>query len=139
MNGQNETPYDRQVFIVPKGENKWDIVKRIKFAEGTKVLRSSIRSMCTGRTLEIEYCKQCREGSVAVQTSSGRFLGTMAAAWSIGVAALSVGIGSSPAMEPLILRLKGMARSWQPLKQRVSVRCCAGQVTPDPRPINPQP
>ena len=71
MNGQNETPYDRQVFIVPKGENKWDIVKRIKFAEGTKVLRSSIRSMCTGRTLEIEYCKQCREGGRALQYRLG--------------------------------------------------------------------
>ena len=61
MNGQNETPYDMQVFIVSKGENKWDIVKHIKFAEGSKVLRSTIRSMCTGRALEIDYCKQCRE------------------------------------------------------------------------------
>ncbi|CAE7300219.1 unnamed protein product [Symbiodinium natans] len=67
MNGQNETPYDMQVFIVSKGENKWDIVKHIKFAEGSKVLHSTIRSMCTGRALEIDYCKQYREGGRALQ------------------------------------------------------------------------
>ena len=67
MNGQNETPYDMQVFIVPRGENKWDIVKHIKFAEGTKILHSTIRSMCTGRALEIDYCKHYREGGCGLQ------------------------------------------------------------------------
>ncbi|CAE7758071.1 TIF3H1 [Symbiodinium sp. CCMP2456] len=51
--------------------------------------------------------------SASVQTRSGRLLGTMAAAWSIGLAALSVGVGSSPAVEPLIERLKTVAGCWR--------------------------
>jgi len=43
--------------------------------------------------------------SASPGTRGGRFLGAVAAAWSIGVAALSVGICSSPAIEPLIERL----------------------------------
>jgi len=44
-----------------------------------------------------------------IATPGGRLTGTLAAAWSIGVAALSVGLSSAPAMEPLQVWLRALA------------------------------
>ena len=41
--------------------------QHVRFAEGSKVLSSTILSMCTGRALEIDYHKNFWEGSRAPQ------------------------------------------------------------------------
>ena len=67
VKGNNVTPYTMQLFIVPKGDRKWDIVKHIRFAAGARVWHSTILGMSVGRPLEIDYQKQFREGSRALQ------------------------------------------------------------------------
>ncbi|CAE6965865.1 unnamed protein product, partial [Symbiodinium natans] len=67
MKGNNVLPYSMQLFILKTGDRKWNIVKHVRFAEGTKVISSAIMSMCTGRPLEIDYQKNFREGSRALQ------------------------------------------------------------------------
>ncbi|CAE7615960.1 unnamed protein product [Symbiodinium sp. CCMP2592] len=67
MKGNNLHPYTMQLFLLPKGANKWDIVKHVRFADGTRMMSSTIKTMCTGRPLEINYQKNFREGSRALQ------------------------------------------------------------------------
>ena len=67
VNSRVETPYNMQLFILPADSGKHHIVKHIKFSEGTKVFHSTIRTMCTGQALEINYNQNYREGGRALQ------------------------------------------------------------------------
>ncbi|CAJ1382958.1 unnamed protein product [Effrenium voratum] len=62
MKGNFQAPYNMQIFIIPKEGGKKDIIKRIKFLEGAKVLHSSIISMCQGVPLEIDLQGKYRDG-----------------------------------------------------------------------------
>ncbi|CAE7212285.1 unnamed protein product [Symbiodinium sp. CCMP2592] len=67
MKGNNLTPYTMQVFMLQSEDKTWNIVKHVRFAEGNKILASTIISMCTGRPLEIDYRKNFRDGTRALQ------------------------------------------------------------------------
>ncbi|CAE7821088.1 unnamed protein product [Symbiodinium sp. KB8] len=67
MNGNNLTPYTMQLFMLQSEDKTWNIVKHIRFAEGTKILWSTIVNMSTGRPVEIDYQKNFRDGTRALQ------------------------------------------------------------------------
>ena len=56
-----------QLVIVPAEDGKHNIVKHIKFVDGTKVLHSTILGMCVGQPLELDFQKHSREGGRAFQ------------------------------------------------------------------------
>ena len=66
MKGNNLRPYTMQLFLLPKGANKWDLVKNVSFADGASLMSSTIKTMCSGRPLEIDYQKNFCEGSRAL-------------------------------------------------------------------------
>ena len=55
-----------QLVILPN-KGKHDIIKHIKFVDGTKVLNSTMKSMCAGQPLEIDFHKWYHDGSLAFQ------------------------------------------------------------------------
>ena len=67
MKGNNQTPYNMQLFILPQGSSVYHIVKYIKFTENTKVNHQTILNMCSGRACEIDLQKHFREGSRGLQ------------------------------------------------------------------------
>ena len=67
MKGNNLVPYNLQLFIVLKGSNKHDIIKHVKFVDGTRVLRSAILRMCHGQALQVDLQGKFREGGRALQ------------------------------------------------------------------------
>lgn len=60
-------PYTTQLFILPNNKGTNDIVKHVRFDGATRVLDSTIHTMCQGQGFEIEYNKHCREGTKALQ------------------------------------------------------------------------
>ena len=66
MKGNNLTPYTMQLFMLQSEDKTWNIVKHIRFAEGTKILSSTIANMSTGRPVEIDYQKNFRDGTRAL-------------------------------------------------------------------------
>ncbi|OLP77358.1 hypothetical protein AK812_SmicGene42585 [Symbiodinium microadriaticum] len=67
MKGNNQTPYNLQLFILPQGSDVYHIVKYIKFTENTKVNHQTILNMCSGRACEVDLQKHFREGSRGLQ------------------------------------------------------------------------
>ena len=67
MKGNFQAPYNMQLFIIPKDGGKSDIIKRIKFLDGTKVIHNTIRAMCHGIPLEIDLRGKFREGGRGLQ------------------------------------------------------------------------
>ena len=65
--GNNVTPFTMQLVVLPLAEGKWNIVKHIRFADGAKVMHNTIKSMSVGRALEIDYQKNFKDGSRALQ------------------------------------------------------------------------
>ena len=65
--GNKVTPFTMQLVVLPLAEGKWNIVKHIRFADGAKVMHSTIKSMSVGRALEIDYQKNFKDGSRALQ------------------------------------------------------------------------
>ncbi|CAE7625476.1 unnamed protein product, partial [Symbiodinium pilosum] len=67
VQGNNLSPFTMQVIVLPRGDKKMDIIKHVKFADGAKVTHTTIRSMAVGRALEIDYRKNYRDNSKALQ------------------------------------------------------------------------
>ncbi|CAE7600997.1 unnamed protein product, partial [Symbiodinium sp. CCMP2456] len=65
--GNNVTPFTMQLVVLPLAEGKWNIVKHIRFADCAKVMNNTIKSMSVGRALEIDYQKNFKDGSRALQ------------------------------------------------------------------------
>ena len=65
--GNKVTPFTMQLVVLPLAEGKWNIVKHIRFADGAKVMHNTIKSMSVGRALEIDYQKNFKDGSRALQ------------------------------------------------------------------------
>ena len=65
--GNNVTPFTMQLVVLPLAEGKWNIVKHIRFADGAKVMHNTIKSMSVGRALKIDYQKNFKDGSRALQ------------------------------------------------------------------------
>ncbi|CAE7362365.1 unnamed protein product [Symbiodinium sp. CCMP2592] len=65
--GRVEVAYNMQLVIVPCDDSKHHIIKHVKFVDGTKVLHSTILSMCSGQALEIDYQGRYRDGGRAFQ------------------------------------------------------------------------
>ena len=114
--GANIVPYAMQLVLLEKGNKKWDIIKHIRFADGARVLRSSITGMAMGRPLEIDYQKNFTEGSKACPQNilppsrlSLRFLGLIEKLWPDGTrppvrktnSARSAPIGTTASLSPL--------------------------------------
>ena len=55
MKGNDLTPCTMQLFMLQSEDKTWNIVKHVRFAEGTKIFSSTIVNTCASGPVEIAY------------------------------------------------------------------------------------